>query len=145
MEHGTRDRRHAQQPERVSLGELIHQQVRGVVEQAVQEKLAALLDAGRYERRATRRGSRNGHKPRTLTGPTGPLGLTLPRALVFTPRGPKEWGSTSWTHLVREPQKTGPYDYTSQRDGDEPYTGPPEHEEGSRHGTDRLAQQPPQR
>jgi transposase-like protein len=61
----------------VSLGELIHQHVRVAVEQAVQEELAALLDAGRYERRATRRGYRNGHKHRTLTGPTGPLGLTL--------------------------------------------------------------------
>jgi transposase-like protein len=69
---------------------LIHQHVRVAVEQAVQEELAALLDAGRYERRATRRGYRNGHKRRTLTGPTGPLGLTVPRALVFTPRGPQE-------------------------------------------------------
>lgn len=94
MEHGTRDRQHAQQPERVSLGELIHQHVRAAVEQAVQEELAAVLDAGRYERRATRGGYRNGHKHRTLTGPTGPLGLTLPRALVFTPRGRQEWVST---------------------------------------------------
>lgn len=91
MEHGTRDRQGAQQPERVSLSELIHQHVRVAVEQAVQEELAAMLDAGRYERRATRRGYRNGHKRRTLTGPTGPLSLTLPRALVFTPRGPQEW------------------------------------------------------
>jgi putative transposase len=45
MEHGTRDRQHAQRPERVSLGELIHQQVRVAVEQAAQEELAALLDA----------------------------------------------------------------------------------------------------
>jgi transposase-like protein len=94
MEHGTRDRQRAQQPERVSLSELIHQHVRVAVEQAVQEELAAMLDAGRYERRVTRRGYRNGHKRRTLTGPTGPLSLTLPRALVFTPRGPQEWVST---------------------------------------------------
>jgi transposase-like protein len=94
MEHGTRDRQHPQRPERVSLGELIHQHVRVAVEQAVQEELAALLGAGRYERCARRIGYRNGHKRRTLTGPTGPLGLTLPRALVFTPRGPKEWVST---------------------------------------------------
>jgi hypothetical protein len=52
MEHGTRDRQRAQGPERVSLGELIHEHVRVAVEQAVREELAALLDAGRYERRA---------------------------------------------------------------------------------------------
>jgi Transposase, Mutator family len=79
MEHGTRDRQHAQRPEGVSLGELIHQHVRVAVEHAVQEELTALLDVGRYERRATRRGYRNGLKRRTLTGSTGPLGLTLPR------------------------------------------------------------------
>jgi len=43
MEHGTRDRQHAQRPETVSLGELLHQHVRVAVEQAVQEELAALL------------------------------------------------------------------------------------------------------
>ena len=37
MEHGTRDRQHPQRPERVSLGELIHQHVRVAVEQAVQD------------------------------------------------------------------------------------------------------------
>ena len=82
MEHGTRDQQRAQRPERVSLGELIHQHVRVAVEQAVQEELVALLDAGRYERRATRRGYRNGYKHHTLTGP---LGLTLPRVLWRAP------------------------------------------------------------
>ena len=62
----------------VSLGELIHAQVRGAIEAAVHEKLAAALEAAPYERSGTRRGDRNGVKRRTLTGPTGPLALTLP-------------------------------------------------------------------
>src|SRR5439155_1587551 len=36
---------------------------------------------------------RNGVKTRTLTGPTGPLELTLPRARLFTPTGEQEWAS----------------------------------------------------
>src|SRR3972149_6510667 len=39
-----------------------------------------------------RRGYRNGVKTRTLTGPTGPLALTLPRATLGAPGG--EWRST---------------------------------------------------
>jgi transposase-like protein len=74
MEHGTRERQRAQRLETVSLGELIHQHVRAAVEQAVQEELAALLGAGRYERCARRLGHRNGHKQRTLTGRRGRSG-----------------------------------------------------------------------
>lgn len=36
-----------------------------------------------YERTDARRGYRYGRKARTLTGPTGPLALTLPRGVVF--------------------------------------------------------------
>ena len=54
---------------------MIHQHGRVAIEQAVQEELAALLEAGRYERRATRCGYRNGHKRCLLAVPTGPLGL----------------------------------------------------------------------
>jgi len=46
-----------------------------------------------YERSEARRGERNGTKTRTLTGPTGPLELTLPRARLFTPGGSEEWAS----------------------------------------------------
>ncbi len=93
MEHGTKDRQHAQQAETISLGELIHEHVRTTVEHAVREEVAVVLGALRYERRAVRHGYRNGYKARTLTGPTGPLALTLPRATLFSPTGPKEWGS----------------------------------------------------
>src|SRR2546428_6068984 len=55
-------------------------------------QLAIALGAERYERHDARRGYRNGVKPRTLTGPTGPLALTLPRATVGAPG--REWRST---------------------------------------------------
>ena len=77
----------------VSLGELIHAQVRGAIEAAVHEELAAALGAAPYERSGTRRGYRNGVKSRTLTGPTGPLALTLPRGTLFAAAGEQEWTS----------------------------------------------------
>jgi transposase-like protein len=77
-----------------SLGELIHEHVRRAIETAVQEELAAALAAAPYERNGARRGYRNGGKARRLTGPTGPLALTLPRGTLFTAAGEKEWAST---------------------------------------------------
>src|SRR5438093_13506764 len=77
-----------------ALGELIHVQVRVAIEAAVHEELALALGAERYERHDARRGYRNGVKTRTLTGPTGPLALTLPRATVTAAGRPQEWTST---------------------------------------------------
>jgi len=77
----------------VSLGELIHTSVRRAIETAVQEELQAVLGAGRYERREARRGYRNGTIERTLTGPTGPVPLTLPRATLHREPGEAEWRS----------------------------------------------------
>jgi len=57
----------------------------------VHEELRAALWTTPYERSAVRRGYRNGTKTRTLTGPTGPVALTLPRATLFA--GAKEWTS----------------------------------------------------
>jgi len=79
--------------EEISLGVLIHRHVRAAVEQAVHEELAAVLGVELYERSDARRGERNGVKTRTLTGPTGPLELRLPRARLFTPTGEQEWAS----------------------------------------------------
>ena len=79
---------------RSTLGELIHVAVRSAIEAAVEAELAATLGAGRYERRDSRQGYRNGTKTRTLSGPTGVLALTLPRATVATGTGRKEWTST---------------------------------------------------
>jgi transposase-like protein len=76
------------------LGELIHAAVRGAIEAAVEAELAETLGAGRYERRGSRLGYRNGTKARTLSGPTGAVPLTLPRATLETATGRTEWTST---------------------------------------------------
>src|SRR3989442_2491220 len=76
----------------VSLGELIHQHVRIAIETAVHEELRAALGARSYERSDERRGYRNGTKARTLTGPSGPVVLTVPRARLF--------GATQWTSTI---------------------------------------------
>jgi putative transposase len=93
VDKGTKKLRSAQPENEVSLGVLIHQHVRAAVEQAVQEELAAVLGVELYERSEARRGERNGMKIRRLTGPTGPLELTLPRARLFTKNGSEEWSS----------------------------------------------------
>jgi putative transposase len=77
-----------------TLGELIHEAVRRAVELAVEEELTAALGTTRYARDVARGGYRNGRSARTLTGPTGPLALTLPRATLFAASGPREWTST---------------------------------------------------
>src|SRR5205823_14724040 len=87
--------------EKFSLGVLIHQQVRAAVEQAVHEELAEVLGVELYERSETRRGERNGTKTRTLTGPTGPLELTLPRARLFRPPFLRDGGRPR-ARLLRE-------------------------------------------
>ena len=76
--------------EQVSLGELIHEHVRVAIETAVHEELHVALGARSYERHVARRGYRNGMKTRTLTGPSGPLALSVPRATLF---GGREWTS----------------------------------------------------
>src|SRR5215813_2974534 len=91
MGKGIREDARAQELEPVSLSGLIHQQVRIAIETAVHEELRAALGTTPYERSDVRRGYRNGTKVRTLTGPTGPVALTLPRATLFA--GAKEWTS----------------------------------------------------
>src|SRR3989442_13924488 len=85
----------AHELEPASLSELIHQHVRVAIETAVHEELRAALATAPYERREVRRGYRNGIRERTLTGPTGPVALTLPRATLFSGAGvAKEWTSS---------------------------------------------------
>jgi len=79
--------------EAVPLGALIHDAVRAAIEQAVQEELEQALGARPYERVDVRNGYRNGNRTRTLSGPTGPAELTLPRGTLFTPGGESEWSS----------------------------------------------------
>jgi putative transposase len=78
-----------------TLGELIHREVREAIEEAVSEELEAALGR-RYERiePGERLGYRHGRRLRTLTGPTGPLELTMPRARLRDASGEAhEWRS----------------------------------------------------
>jgi transposase-like protein len=87
--------RAAQELEPVSLSELIRQHGCAAIETAAHEELRAALGTSLYERRDVRRGYRNGVRERTLTGPTGPVALTLPRATLFSGAGDvKEWTSS---------------------------------------------------
>jgi len=79
--------------EPVRLGELIHEAVRVAIERIVREELEGELGAAPYERAKVRHGYRNGTRQRTLSGPTGPLALTVPRATIFAPGGEREWSS----------------------------------------------------
>jgi len=95
MEKSTKKLRVVGENER-SLGELIHDEVRAAIERAVKEELEAALGE-RYRRIGpeVRTGYRNGVRTRTLTGPTGPLDLTVPRARLFSGDGTsEEWRST---------------------------------------------------
>jgi transposase-like protein len=83
MGKGIREDARAHELEPVSLSALIHQHVRIAIETAVHEEVRAALGTTPYERSDVRRGYRNGTKARTLTGPTGPVALTLPRARLF--------------------------------------------------------------
>jgi hypothetical protein len=77
MGKGIREAARAQDLEPLSLSELIHHEIRVAIETAVHEELRAALRTTPYERAEVRRGYRNGTKTRTLTGPTGPVPLTL--------------------------------------------------------------------
>src|SRR5438477_11175571 len=74
--------------EPLSLSELIHQHIRAAIKTAVYEELRAAR-SGRVltERDEVRRGYRNGIREWTLTGPTGPVALALPRATLFRGAG----------------------------------------------------------
>jgi transposase-like protein len=81
--------------EETTLCELIHREVREAIQRAVFEELEAALGR-RYERTEVgeRRGYRHGTRPRTLTGPTGPVELEVPRArLRSADGGTREWRS----------------------------------------------------
>jgi len=94
MGKGIKEEARAQEREPVSLSELIHQHVRVAIETAVHEELRAALGTIPYERSDVRRGYRNGVRERSLTGPTGPVALRLPRATLFRGAGEtKEWAS----------------------------------------------------
>lgn len=94
MEKNIRAKRIGCEERRPRLGELIHECVRAAIERAVEEELEQALGAVAYERSEERRGYRNGTRERGLTGPTGPLSLSIPRATMFARSGKSEWSST---------------------------------------------------
>jgi transposase-like protein len=104
MGKGIKEDARAQELEPGSLSALIHQHVRIAIETAVHEELRAALGTSPYERSEVRRGYRNGTRARTLTGPTGPVALALPRATLFRGALAKEWTST----IVRRYQRRMP-------------------------------------
>jgi putative transposase len=69
-------------------------QVRGFIEQLLEEELEAALGRGRYERGPGFKGHRNGHRDRRLDTTFGPLVLAVPRArLADDDAGEREWKS----------------------------------------------------
>lgn len=75
------------------VGELIHDAVRAAIEEAVEQELTEALGAKPYERARERLGYRNGTHERTLTGPTGPVDLKVPRGRIESDVGTREWSS----------------------------------------------------
>jgi hypothetical protein len=75
------------------LEEAVRGQVRGFIEQLLEEELEAALGRGRYERGAISNGRRHGHRPRQLVTTFGPLSLSVPRARLHDEAGEQEWKS----------------------------------------------------
>jgi len=76
------------------LEDAVRGQVRGFIEQLLEEELEAALGRGRYERGPGFKGHRNGHRDRRLDTTFGPLVLAVPRArLADDDAGEREWKS----------------------------------------------------
>jgi transposase-like protein len=75
------------------LEEAVRGQVRGFIEQLLEEELEAALGRGRYERGAISNGRRHGHRPRQLVTTFGPVTLSVPRARLHDEAGEQEWKS----------------------------------------------------
>jgi len=67
-------------------------QVRGFIEELLQEELEAALGRGRYER-GEAKGHRHGRRPRQLVTTFGPLELSVPRARLRDGTEEREWKS----------------------------------------------------
>ena len=59
--------------------DLLRAMVQRLVQEAIQAEFDRFIGAGRFERTATRRGWRNGFKPRTLKTRVGKLVLRIPQ------------------------------------------------------------------
>jgi putative transposase len=79
----------------------IRGRIRGLIEELVEQELAAALGRGRYERGGTA-GHRHGHRRRRLTGSFGPVEIAVPRARLRGPEGTeREWRSAVLPHYAR--------------------------------------------
>ena len=75
------------------LEEAVRLQVRGFIEELLQEELEVALGRGRYERGEAVKGHRHGRRPRQLVTTFGPLELSVPRARLHDGTAEREWKS----------------------------------------------------
>lgn len=75
------------------LEQAVRDQVRGFIEQLLEEELEATLGRERYQRNAGSNGRRHGHRERQLVTTFGPLSLSVPRARLADEAGEREWKS----------------------------------------------------
>jgi putative transposase len=75
------------------LEEAVRSQVRGFIEQLLEEELEGALGRERYERVAGSNGRRHGRRPRQLVTTFGALTLSVPRARLADEAGEQEWKS----------------------------------------------------
>jgi putative transposase len=75
------------------LEEAVRQQIRGFVEELLEEELEAVLGRRRYERASPAKGDRHGRRSRQLVTTFGPLDLSVPRARLRDEAGEREWKS----------------------------------------------------
>ena len=68
------------------LEEAVRLQVRGFIEELLEEELEAALGRGRYERSSAGKGHRHGRRTRQLVTTFGPLELSVPRQCAQKPR-----------------------------------------------------------
>jgi transposase-like protein len=76
------------------LEEAVRLQIRGFIEELLEEELEAALGRGRYERSPAGKGHRHGRRPRQLVTTFGPLELSVPRGRLRDATGQREWKST---------------------------------------------------
>jgi len=69
-------------------GDLLREMVRVMAQEVMEEELALHVGAARHERTASRKGHRNGYKPRTLNTRVGKLELAVPQARGMEPYSP---------------------------------------------------------
>ncbi len=72
------------------LEEAVRLQVRGFIEELLEEELEAALGRGRYERSSAGKGHRHGRRTRQLVTTFGPLELSVPRGRLRDATGERD-------------------------------------------------------